>query len=150
MRTFKTADVRLAAAIEKTDALDMWRKRFATLVIVRAERIVTRALMLVRTDWEVELADADGWSVTLDTLWVFDAIDVEELRGELVVRGQPRRFAATVRATKQWDVVVAAATWEGKLTDLGIKPFKALLGARKLENWIRLRREARFSSEAPL
>lgn len=87
MRTFKTADVRLAAAIEKTDALDMWRKRFATLVIVRAERIVTRALMLVRTDWEVELADADGWSVTLDTLWVFDAIDVEELRGELVRRG---------------------------------------------------------------
>lgn len=67
-----------------------------------------------------------------------------ELRGELVVRGQPRRFAATVRATKQWDVIVAAATWEAKLTDLGIKPFKALLGALKLENWIRLRMEARF------
>lgn len=67
-----------------------------------------------------------------------------ELRGELVVRGQPRRFAVTVQATKQWDVVIAAGTWEGKLTDLGIKPFKALLGALKLENWIRLRMEARF------
>jgi len=66
-----------------------------------------------------------------------------ELRGELVVRGQPHPLAMTVRTTKQWDVVVAAGTWEGKLTDLGIKPFKALFGALKLENWIRLRLEAR-------
>jgi len=43
-----------------------------------------------------------------------------ELRGELVVRGQPHRVAVTLQATKQWDVVVAAGTWEGKLTDLGI------------------------------
>jgi polyisoprenoid-binding protein YceI len=66
------------------------------------------------------------------------------LRGELVVRGQPHRLAVTLRATKQWDVVVATGTWEGKLTDLGIKPFKALLGALKLEDWIRLRVEARL------
>jgi hypothetical protein len=67
-----------------------------------------------------------------------------ELRGELVVRAQPHRIAVTVHATKQWDVVVAAGTWEGKLTDLGIKPFKALLGALKLDDWIRLRIEARL------
>jgi hypothetical protein len=67
-----------------------------------------------------------------------------ELRGDLVVRGQPHPLAVTIRATEQWDVLVAAGTWEGKLTDLGVKPFKALLGALKLENWIRLRIEARF------
>jgi len=72
-----------------------------------------------------------------------------ELRGELVVRGQPRRVAVTLKATKQWDVVVAAGTWEGKLTDLGIKPFRALLGALKLENWIRLRIEARLKTPSP-
>jgi len=72
--------------------------------------------------------------------------DGGELRGELVVRGHPRRVAVSVRTTKQWDVVVAAGTWEGKLTDLGIKPFKALLGALKLKDWIRLRMEARFKT----
>jgi hypothetical protein len=71
-------------------------------------------------------------------------VDGGELRGELVVRGQPHRLQVTLRATKQWDVIVGAGTWEGKLTDLGIKPFKALLGALKLENWIRLRVEARL------
>jgi polyisoprenoid-binding protein YceI len=70
--------------------------------------------------------------------------DGGELRGELVVRGQPHPVALTLRSTKQWDVLVAAGTWEGKLTDLGVKPFRVLLGALKLENWIRLRIEARF------
>jgi hypothetical protein len=67
-----------------------------------------------------------------------------DLRGELLVRGQPRRLAMAIATTKQWDVIVATGTWEGKLTDLGIKPFKALLGALKLEDWIRLRLEARL------
>jgi polyisoprenoid-binding protein YceI len=74
--------------------------------------------------------------------------DGGQLRGELNVRGQPHRIALPVRAKKQWDVIVATGTWEGRLTELGIKPFKALLGALKLENWIRLRMEARFRSEA--
>jgi hypothetical protein len=73
-----------------------------------------------------------------------------QLRGELTVRGQPRRVAMAVKAVKQWDVVVATGTWEGKLTDLGVKPFKALLGALKLENWLRIRMEARFRTEATL
>jgi hypothetical protein len=67
-----------------------------------------------------------------------------ELRGELFVRAQPHRIAVPLRATDQWDVVVAAGTWEGKLTDLGVKPFTALFGALKLKDWIRLRVEARF------
>jgi hypothetical protein len=73
-------------------------------------------------------------------------VDAGELRGELRVRGLPRRFVMPVRTTRQWDVVVAAGTWEGKLTDLGVKPFKALLGALKLEDWIRLRMEARLKT----
>jgi YceI-like domain len=72
-----------------------------------------------------------------------------ELRGELVVRGQAHRVVVAMKSTKQWDVVVAAGTWEGKLTDLGIKPFRALLGALKLENWIRLRIEARLRIPSP-
>jgi hypothetical protein len=69
-----------------------------------------------------------------------------ELRGDLVVRGQPHPIQMTVGTTKQWDVIVATGTWEGKLTDLGVKPFKALLGALRLEDWIRLRVEARLKT----
>ena len=69
-----------------------------------------------------------------------------ELRGQVLVRGQPHPLAVTLRSTKQWDVVVAAGTWEGKLTDLGVKPFRALLGALKLDDWIRLRIEARLKT----
>ena len=65
------------------------------------------------------------------------------LRAEVVVRGQPRRVPVTLKVTKQGDLFVASGTWEGKLTELGIKPFKALLGALKLKDWIRLRVEAR-------
>jgi hypothetical protein len=64
--------------------------------------------------------------------------------GELVVKGQPHRVTMAVRAAGQWDVIVATGRWEGKLTELGVKPFKALLGALKLEDWIGLRMEARF------
>jgi hypothetical protein len=40
--------------------------------------------------------------------------------------------------------LVARGTWEGRLTDLGIKPFRALMGALKLEDWVRLRLEAKL------
>jgi hypothetical protein len=66
------------------------------------------------------------------------------VEGDLVVRGQPRRLAMPVRASKEGDVTVVTGTWESTLTALGIKPFKALLGALKLEDWIRLRLEARL------
>jgi hypothetical protein len=67
-----------------------------------------------------------------------------ELQGDLVVRGRPYRFAMPVRAVTEGDVTVATGTWEGTLNGLGIKPFKALLGALKLEDWIRLRVEAKL------
>lgn len=63
------------------------------------------------------------------------------LDGHLLVRGARQRFAMAVEAVRAGDDYVATGTWEGTLTGLGIKPFKALLGALKLSDWIRLRVE---------
>jgi hypothetical protein len=97
----------------------------------------------------VEVLDAGRFPVVEVRARYEGTAEGGELRGELVVRGQPHRVTVAMKSTKQWDVVVAAGTWEGKLTDLGIKPFKALLGALKLENWIRLRIEARLRRPSP-
>jgi hypothetical protein len=75
-------------------------------------------------------------------------VDSGELRGHLVVRGQPRDLVMSLRTTRQWDVLVAAGAWEGTLSELGIKPFKALFGALQLKDWIRLRVEARLRTPA--
>jgi hypothetical protein len=69
------------------------------------------------------------------------------LSGTLTVRGVARPVSMTVRVVREGDGLVASGAWEGKLTDLGIKPFKALLGALKLQDWIRLRFEAKFTGE---
>lgn len=65
------------------------------------------------------------------------------LDAEVVVRGAPHRIRVPLRAAQEGDGYAVTGTWEGTLTDLGIKPFKALLGALKLKDWIRLRVEAR-------
>ncbi len=72
-------------------------------------------------------------------------LDAGTLAGELVVRGVPRPISMAVSVTRATGKLVASGTWEGRLTTLGIKPFRALLGALKLEDWIRLRLEATFS-----
>jgi polyisoprenoid-binding protein YceI len=66
------------------------------------------------------------------------------LEGELEIRGKAHRVAMDVSVTREWDVLVATGAWEGRLTELGIKPFRALLGALRLEDWVRLRIDARF------
>jgi hypothetical protein len=66
------------------------------------------------------------------------------LAGDLVVRGVAQRVALDLRTTRDGSTVVATGAWEGHLTELGIKPYKALLGALKLKDWIRLRLSARF------
>lgn len=66
------------------------------------------------------------------------------LAGELVVRGAPHGVALEVRVAQETGALLATGAWEGKLTDLGIRPFKALLGALKLKDWIGLRLEARL------
>ncbi len=68
------------------------------------------------------------------------------LAGDLVVRGVPRPITMEVRVAREGERFVATGVWEGNLTQLGIKPFKALLGALKLEDWVKLRLEARFKA----
>jgi hypothetical protein len=73
------------------------------------------------------------------------------LAGDLVVKGTNRAFSMPIRVSRtdgtqgQGAIYSAAGAWEGKLTDLGIKPFKALLGAIKLDDYVRIRVEARLS-----
>ena len=74
-------------------------------------------------------------------------LDAGTLAGDLTVRGTARRVAMSVRVSREADVLVASGSWKGRLTDLGIKPFKALLGAIKLEDFIALRLEARLAEE---
>jgi polyisoprenoid-binding protein YceI len=67
------------------------------------------------------------------------------LAGDLRVRSVSRRLSIPVRVSEQASALVATGAWEGALADLGIKPFKALLGAIKLEDWIALRLDVRFA-----
>jgi hypothetical protein len=72
-------------------------------------------------------------------------LEAGKLSGELWLRGAPRRVAMDIRISRDGERLVVRGAWEGRLTDLGIKPFRALLGALKLDDWIRLRLEALFS-----
>jgi hypothetical protein len=66
------------------------------------------------------------------------------LSGDLIVRGVPRSIATSVAVSRDGDRYVATGSWEGKLTALGVQPFRALLGTLRLKDWIRLRFEAAF------
>ena len=72
------------------------------------------------------------------------SLDAGTLSGELRVRSVARPVSMSIRVAQSAGVLVATGAWEGRLTELGIRPFKALLGAIKLEDWIALRLEARF------
>ncbi len=71
------------------------------------------------------------------------------LEGSLVVRGVARPITMDVRATADGSSLRVTGAWEGRLTDLGIKPFKALMGALRLEDWIRLRLDAQLAPATP-
>jgi hypothetical protein len=68
------------------------------------------------------------------------------LAGNLEVRGAPRAISMAVAIARQDARFVATGAWEQKLSDLGVPPFRALFGAIRLEDWIRLRLEARFDA----
>jgi polyisoprenoid-binding protein YceI len=68
------------------------------------------------------------------------------LSGELQVRTVVRAISMSIRVKREGDILAATGQWEGRLTDLGVKPFKALLGAIKLEDWIALRLDVRFGA----
>jgi len=79
------------------------------------------------------------------------------LAGDLLIRGAPRPVALAVNGASTpsnagvlekvphgiSQTVELRAEWEGRLTGLGVRPYKALLGALRLEDWIRLRVEGR-------
>jgi hypothetical protein len=70
------------------------------------------------------------------------------LEGALVVRGAARPITMELQGVREGDGLRVTGAWEGKLTDLGVKPYRALLGAIKLADWVRLRLEARFRTIA--
>jgi hypothetical protein len=75
------------------------------------------------------------------------------LSGNLRVRGAPRPIGMVLRSSTLAEETTGGArkridlrgAWEGRLTDLGIRPYRALLGALKLDDWIRLRLEVILS-----
>lgn len=77
------------------------------------------------------------------------SLDKGRLSGALHVRGAPRPISMEVRGRASGGsarrTVDVRGQWEGRLSDLGVRPFRALLGALKLEDWIRLRLEASLS-----
>jgi hypothetical protein len=95
-----------------------------------------------------DVLDADRFPVVELRARYEGTIEGGRLWGKLLVRGQPHLIAMTMSTTRQWGVLVATGVWKGTLGELGIKPFKALWGALRLDDWIRLRLEARFRSEA--
>ncbi len=72
-------------------------------------------------------------------------MDSGRLEVDATVRGRTHTLAIDVSLRSDGSDVLARGIWEGRLTDLGIKPFRALMGALKLEDWVRLRLEARLS-----
>ncbi len=71
--------------------------------------------------------------------------DSGRLEVDATVRGKTHSLAMDVSLKGDGADLLARGTWEGRLTELGIKPFRALMGALKLEDWVRLRLEARLS-----
>ncbi len=76
-------------------------------------------------------------------------LEAGTLSGDLLVRGSPRPFSLQVRVAGgggegAFAGLALSGRWEGRLTDLGVKPFKALLGALRLEDWIALRIDVRL------
>jgi polyisoprenoid-binding protein YceI len=73
-------------------------------------------------------------------------LDGGTLSGDLHVRRVAHPISIGIRVKREGGVLAATGKWEGRLTDLGVKPFKALLGAIKLEDWIALRLDVRFAA----
>ena len=70
------------------------------------------------------------------------------LSGDLVIRGAARAIAFSVDVEREADRMVATGAWEGRLSALGVKPFRALLGTLRLDDWVRLRLDARLAIRA--
>lgn len=67
-----------------------------------------------------------------------------ELRGDVLVRGRPQPIVFDVELSESPESWRAVGSWTGALRELGIKPFKALLGTIRLEDWIRVELDLEF------
>jgi hypothetical protein len=94
-----------------------------------------------------DVLDAARWPTITFTGAYEGSLDAGRVTGELDVRGSRHPLAIDVRATTQDGRLVAEGAWEGRLTQLGVKPFRALLGAIQLADWLRLRLDVRFVLE---
>lgn len=93
-----------------------------------------------------EVLDAARFPHVLVTARWRGATDSGRLEVDATVRGGTHTLTMDVALERTDGALRARGTWEGRLTDLGIKPFRALMGALKLEDWVRLRLDARLSS----
>ena len=91
-----------------------------------------------------DVLDAARYPVVELTGRYAGTVERGRLDAELTIRGVPRRVALDVQVIHEGQVYVVTGAWQGKLTDLGIKPFKALMGALRLEDWARIRLDSRF------
>lgn len=73
------------------------------------------------------------------------SLDAGRLAGDLFLRGIPRPIALDLGGVRNGATLEVRGAWQGRLTELGIKPYAALFGAIRLDDWIRLRLEATFS-----
>jgi polyisoprenoid-binding protein YceI len=69
------------------------------------------------------------------------------LAGTLEIRGEPRAIACDVTVAADGARLRARGRWQGTLTALGIKPFKALLGALRLHDEVTIELDASFERE---
>jgi hypothetical protein len=72
-------------------------------------------------------------------------IERGKLAGDITLRGSRRPIVFDVTGAREGTILRVKASWEGSQTSLGLKPFKALLGALKLEDWARIRLEMAFA-----
>jgi polyisoprenoid-binding protein YceI len=88
----------------------------------------------------------------------FDAIELRgryagtlsqgTLTGDLAIRGASRGIALSIDVEREANAIVATGSWEGRLTALGVTPFRAFFGALSLADWVRLRLDARLAIRA--
>ncbi len=94
----------------------------------------------------LEVLDAARWPTVAFRGGYKGTLARGTLAGDLVVRGESRPISFDVSVSREGGALVATGAWEGTLGALGIKPFKALLGALKLKDWIRVRLQLRWAS----
>jgi hypothetical protein len=73
------------------------------------------------------------------------SVDRGRLTGELTLLGTARPVEMEIGVVADAGMRRATGTWAGTLTQLGIRPFSALFGALKLQDWIRIRLEVAFA-----